>query len=143
TRTNFRAPYDILYDREDISRGPHCRVYLTRRSMFRILLACAFAACAIAQPPLIYNRAILNAASFMPPGVPGGPIARGSIFSIFGTRLGPSSPTKVSSFPLGTTLANISITVSQGSTTVNAIPLYVSESQINAIMPSNAPLGVA
>src|SRR5205823_4973582 len=30
-----------------------------------------------------------------------------------------------------------------GSTTVNAIPLYVSASQINAIMPSNAPVGIA
>jgi uncharacterized protein (TIGR03437 family) len=31
--------------------------------------------------------------------------------------------------------------ISQGSTSVNAIPIYVSSSQINAVMPSNAPLG--
>ena len=98
---------------------------------------------AFAQPPLIYNRAVLNAASFMPLGVPGGAIAQASIFSIFGTRLGPSSAVRASSFPLGTSLGNVSITVTQGSTTVNAIPLYVAASQINAIMPSNAPIGAA
>src|SRR5690349_8576104 len=48
---------------------------------------------------------------------------------------------QANSFPLGTTLANVSITVTQGGTAVNAIPLFVSASQINAIMPSNAPLG--
>jgi len=112
--------------------------------MLRILLACVFGAgCAIAQPPLIYNRAVVNAASFMPPRLPGGAIAQGSIFSIFGARLGPATPVQVSSFPLNTTLSNVSITVTQGSTTVNAIPIYVSASQINSIMPSNAPLGTA
>jgi uncharacterized protein (TIGR03437 family) len=79
----------------------------------------------------------------MPAGVPGGAIAQGSIFSIFGSRIGPASSVTASSFPLGTSLGNVSITVSQGATTVNAIPLYVSLSQINAIMPSNAPLGTA
>ncbi len=96
-----------------------------------------------AQPPLVYNRAVLNAASFVPQGVPGGGIARGSIFSIFGTRFGPPSPVPVSVFPLDTTLGGVSITITQGNTTVNALPLYASNTQVNAIMPSNAPLGMA
>src|SRR5205085_4481865 len=37
----------------------------------------------------------------------------------------------------------VSLNVFQGATTVSAIPLYVSATQINAIMPSNAPLGAA
>ena len=111
--------------------------------MPRVIVVCLLAACAAAQPPVIYNRAIVNAASFMPPRLPGGAIAQGSIFSIFGARLGPATGVQVSSFPLNTTLSNVSITVTQGSTTANAIPLYVSASQINAIMPSNAPVGVA
>ena len=78
----------------------------------------------------------------MPPRLPGGAIAQGSIFSIFGTRIGPATGVQATSFPLPTTLGGITITVT-GSTTVNAIPLYVSDSQINAIMPSNAPVGVA
>lgn len=109
----------------------------------RIVLYFLALSCALAQPPLIYNRAVVNAASFLPPGVPGGAIAQGSIFSIFGTRLGPATAVTANSFPLGTNLAGVSITVTQGSTTVNAIPLYVGASQINAVMPSNAPLGVA
>lgn len=108
-----------------------------------ILLALVCTSGAIAQSPVIYNRSLLNAASFMPISVPGGNIAQGSIFSIFGQFLGPTTPVYSGSFPLPTTLANVSVTITQGSTTVNAIPLYVSSSQINAIMPSNAPLGAA
>jgi uncharacterized protein (TIGR03437 family) len=94
---------------------------------------------AIAQT--IFPRGIVNAASFVAPGLPGGGIARGSIFSIFGRNLGPaSSPTLA--FPLVLNLGGVSIRVSQGSTSVDAIPLFVSPGQINAIMPSNAPLGM-
>jgi uncharacterized protein (TIGR03437 family) len=110
-----------------------------RRSLF----LCALATSALAQPPLIYNRSIYNAASFMTAGIPAGAIARGSIFSLFGARLGPTQPATANSFPLGTSLGGVSLTVFQGSTTVSAIPLYVSASQINAIMPSNAPLGAS
>src|ERR1035441_6530929 len=98
---------------------------------------------AVAQPPLIYNRSIYNAASFMPSGVPAGAIAQGSIFTLFGTQIGASNAVTANSFPLGTTLAGVSINIVQGSTTVPAIPLYVSVGQINAIMPSKAPLGIA
>ena len=104
------------------------------------LLSCLLVASACAQP-LVYNRGVLNAASFMPQGLASGGIAQGSIFSIFGTRFGPGSPVEASAFPLGTTLGNVSVTLTQGATTVNAIPLYVSNTQVNAIMPSNAPLG--
>lgn len=104
-----------------------------------ILLILSLAA--FAQPPLVYIRGVVNAGSFMPQGLPGGGIARGSIFSIFGARLGPAAAQSATSFPLGTTLANVSVTVSASGTTVNAIPVYVSAGQINAIMPSNTPLG--
>jgi uncharacterized protein (TIGR03437 family) len=96
-----------------------------------------------AQPPLIYSRSIYNAASYMPPGIVAGAIARGSIFSIFGARIGPAQAVTANTYPLGTTLGTVSITLKQGSTSVNVLPIYVSASQINAIMPSNAPLGAA
>ncbi|MGA2185999.1 MAG: hypothetical protein ABSH47_23515 [Bryobacteraceae bacterium] len=103
-----------------------------------IVLTLAMAPGGYAQ--LIRSRGIVNSASFMDPGLPAGPIARGSIFAIFGAGLGPaSSPTPV--FPLSNTLGGVSVAVTQGATSVNAIPLYVSARQINAIMPSNAPLG--
>ena len=113
------------------------------RTLSRAALFCAFAGALLAQPPLLYNRSVTNAASFMPNGIPAGAVAQGSMFTVFGTRLGPTPGVSAISFPLGNTLGGISINVIQGSTTVSAIPVYVSAGQINAIMPSNAPLGMA
>jgi uncharacterized protein (TIGR03437 family) len=90
--------------------------------------------------PLIFGRGIVNAASYMPAGLPGGSIARGSLFTIFGTRMGPATSPALA-FPLAATLGGVSVQVTQGSTIVAAIPVFVSAAQINAIMPSNAPLG--
>src|SRR6266851_460539 len=96
----------------------------------------------LAAQPRIYYRGVVNAASFLTPGLPAGGIARGSMFSIFGSNIGPAS-TPALAFPLQTTLGGVSVTIAQGTTTVNAIPTFLSPSQINAIMPSNAPLGQA
>jgi uncharacterized protein (TIGR03437 family) len=110
------------------------------RGVFFTLILAALPPAALAQLPQIFGRGTLNAASFMQPGLPAGSIARGSLFSLFGRNLGPaSSPTLA--FPLTTTLGGVSIQVVQGSTVVQAIPVFVSPAQINAIMPSNAPLG--
>ena len=97
-----------------------------------LLLTLAMAPGCYAQ--LIGSRSIVNAASFMAPGLPAGAIARGSIFSIFGGHLGPASSPPLA-FPLSTTLGGVSITVTQGTTAVNAIPLYVSAGQINCLVP--------
>lgn len=96
-----------------------------------------------AQAPLIYTRSIYNAASLMPAGIPGGAVARGSIFTFTGARMGPTTPASATTFPLQTTLGGVSVSVIQGATTVAAIPIYVSQTQIQAIMPSNAPVGMA
>lgn len=94
------------------------------------------------QAPWIFPRQISNSASNMPQGLPGGGIARGSIFSIYGTNLGPVAPAQASSYPLSTTLSGVSLQLTQGATVVRALPIYVSATQINAIMPSNVPLGL-
>jgi uncharacterized protein (TIGR03437 family) len=91
--------------------------------------------------PIIYPHSVLNAASYQAPGLPSGSIAQGSVFTIFGAVLGPSTAAQQSSFPLQTTFSSVSIQVTQGSQTVSAIPLFVSAGQINALMPSNTPLG--
>src|SRR5579859_1875805 len=107
-----------------------------------VFLSVSLAAATItaSAQPLIFHRGIVNAASFMQAGLPSGSIARGSLFSIFGARLGPASGPPAA-FPLSTTLGGVSIQVTQGSTTVAAIPIFVGAGQVNAIMPSNAPLG--
>jgi uncharacterized protein (TIGR03437 family) len=94
-----------------------------------------------AGQPMISPRGIVNAASLMSPGLPAGSIAQGSLFTIFGANLGPSSASPGLAFPLGTTLNGVSVKVIQGTSSVDAIPVYAGASQINAIMPSNAPLG--
>jgi len=105
------------------------------------ILFLAYLAAPLLGQPVVYYRGIVNAGSYMPSGLPSGSIARGSVFTIFGRGLGPASSPSLS-FPLGTSLAGVAIQVIQGSSSVNAIPVYVSGSQINAIMPSNTALGV-
>lgn len=109
-----------------------------------IALLVAAAACCQAQAPLIAYRGILNSASLTPAGLPSGAIAQGSVFTINGLRLGPVDPTTVPplSDPLTTTLSDVSITVTQGTTIVNAIPLTLSATSLTAIMPSTAALGM-
>ncbi len=94
-----------------------------------------------AQLARIPTRAVVNAASFARPGLPNGKIAQGSIFTIFGSRIGPDAAVAVRAFPLGEELGGVRISVRQGETAVAAIPLFVSAGQVNAIMPSDAPLG--
>jgi len=91
-------------------------------------------------PPTINSGGgITNAASF----IHHGPIAQGAFFSIFGSNLGPPNPgAKANSYPLQPTLAGVSVSVSDGKgNTVQALPVFAAQFQINAIMPSNAPLG--
>ena len=103
------------------------------------MLWCA-AGSVFAQPFIVPNG-VVNAASYASPGLPGGSIARGSFFSIFGRQFGPAQYVQASSFPLQPNLAGVSIKVMQGNTSVDALPVFVAATQINAILPSNAPLG--
>ena len=95
----------------------------------------------LSAQPYINARGVINAASFAAPGLPGGAVAQGSVFTILGSGLGPAKPLQATSLPLGITLGGVSVRVFQGTRVVSALPVYVSSSQINAIMPSNAPLG--
>ena len=92
--------------------------------------------------PTFSSRSIVNAASFLPAQSKGGAIARGSIFTIFGGDIGPKDPVQATTFPLEQSLGRVRVVVAQpGLAPVFALPLFVSEGQINAIMPSDAPLG--
>ena len=105
------------------------------------LLSVVMAATAEAQPNVPAN-AILNAASDAFVGLPNSSIAQGSIFTIYGTNLGPTSSPPLA-YPLQTTLGGASVKVTSGGTTVNAIPVFVSPNQINAILPGSTPTGTA
>jgi uncharacterized protein (TIGR03437 family) len=104
-------------------------------------LAGIWLAAPCAAHPTFTSNSVVNAASFMPVELPGGNIARGSIFTIFGDQMGPPEGIQVSGFPLQRELGRVSVTVRQGNTSVEAIPLFANNNQVNAVMPSNAPLG--
>ncbi len=110
------------------------------RSLLVVLAALCLAIPATAHPTFNSNS-LVNAASFMPIELPGGHIARGSIFTVFGDQMGPIEGIAVESFPLQRDLGQVSVTVRQGNQSVNAIPIFANNNQVNAIMPSNAPLG--
>jgi len=112
-----------------------------RLSLIAIVVAIGLATSELAAQPFIFYRGVVNAASFAPEGLPNGSIARGSIFSIFGRELGPDQGVTVSAFPLGASLAGVSVDVCQDDACVSALPVFVGRGQVNAIMPSNAPLG--
>src|SRR5579864_4013845 len=81
---------------------------------------------ASAAPPAISPEGVINAASQMPSQLPGGAIARGSLFRILGVRLGPGQ---------------VSVRVRKGSATVDAVPTYTSATRIDAIVPASSPVG--
>lgn len=113
---------------------------LMKKSSGLLAIALLYATCAWAQPAIDHNG-IVSSASFAPALSAGGAIAQGSIFSIFGSGLGPTTPAQPNVFPLANTLGGASVQVTSGTTVVNAIPVYTSPTLINAIMPSNTPLG--
>ncbi len=109
--------------------------------MLRRLTLLALIATGAFGQPFINYRGVANAASYVPSGLPHGQLARGSIFSLFGRAMGPATGVQVSESPLANTLSGVSIEVCQNSSCIPAIPIYVRADQINAIIPSNAPLG--
>ncbi len=74
-----------------------------QRELRLMLLATAGLLVSAQAQPFISPRGIVSAASYTPPGLPGSAIAQGSIFTIFGTGLGPCAGAQVSAFPFQTT----------------------------------------
>jgi len=102
------------------------------------VLGVLFASASVAQTPAI--SAVVNNYSGVKPGLPNYGIAQGSIFSIYGTNLA-NTTTGLQSPPLQTTLNGVSVTVSVGGTSKQALLYYVTPSQIGAILPSSVPAG--
>jgi uncharacterized protein (TIGR03437 family) len=106
-----------------------------------ILFGTIFESAAAGQPQVAANG-VLNAASSALVGWPNSSIAQGSMFSIYGSNLGPpSSP--ATSYPLQMTLGGVSVQVTSESGTLNAIPIFVAPNVVNAILPGNTPAGEA
>jgi uncharacterized protein (TIGR03437 family) len=103
------------------------------------LLGTAATALAAAQPVI---RDVVNAASRIPSGFPSYGIAQGALFAITGTGLA-SDPLQQAAFPLPTTdgLGGVTLQLQVGGATIDAILVYVSSTEVGAILPSNTPTG--
>jgi uncharacterized protein (TIGR03437 family) len=88
--------------------------------------------------PSIAPNGVVNTASYA-----SGSIAQGSLFTIFGTNLGPAQPIQSTSFPIAAALGGSSVQITQNGNRYNAWVLYSSTSQLNAILPSSVPAGNA
>ena len=99
-------------------------------------------ACAASADALPQIRSILNAASYAQPGLPNSGIARGSVFVVFGSDLGPPDLVQAAGFPLQASLGGTSMRVTVGSTTVDALLLYAWKNQVAAVLPSATPEGI-
>jgi uncharacterized protein (TIGR03437 family) len=106
-----------------------------------VFLGILTAVSSVAQPSV---SALQNNYSRIPPGLPDYGIAQGSIFVMYGDRMGPPQLVAASSFPLTTTLGGVSIAVTgSDGRKYQAIPYYVSATQTAAILPSATPVGPA
>lgn len=93
---------------------------------------------AAGQPSI---SSVSNAASYLVQGLPNSGIAQGAIFVVYGTDLGPSTPTTAPNPFQSTNLDQTSISVTVGNTTVNALMYYAFAGQLTALLPSNTPIG--
>jgi uncharacterized protein (TIGR03437 family) len=98
------------------------------------------AASAQTVPTVTY---VENAASYRGPGLPASAIAQGSIFTLYGTGLGPATCNPTVAFPIPTSMCGVSLTVTVNGVSTSPIPLgiYYGGQQVNAILPSNTPTG--
>src|SRR5438067_6381815 len=110
---------------------------------YLIYLSCitAIGAASLMAQPVVKTGGAVNAASYAPVGLPNSAIAQGSIFVIFGSKMGPATLQQITKYPVPINLAGTAVQVTVSGTTVNAFIFYTSEGQIAAIMPSNTPIG--
>jgi uncharacterized protein (TIGR03437 family) len=121
-----------------------------RQIVLSSLFAVTAVASALAQPKI---GSIVNTASYLTPPldsksnpIGNDVIAQGSIFIVFGTGMGPTTPTYPSGLPLPTSLPatnGTSISISAGGQKIAAYMFYTSALQVQAILPSNTPVGNA
>jgi uncharacterized protein (TIGR03437 family) len=108
-----------------------------------LLLLTLISISTVQAQPVVNTGGVLNAASYAITGLQNSDIAQGSMFVVFGQRLGPAALQQAQSFPLPTQLAGTSIRVTGGGVSADAIMIYTSAGQVAAILPSRIPPGEA
>ncbi len=113
---------------------------MSRYFLYAVLIAAA--STSLFAQPVVNDGGILNAGSYTSSKLPGGAIAQGSIFVVFGARMGPAAIAQAG-FPLPTTLAGTGVKVTSGGQTLDCPLVYTLAGQLAAILPSTTPVGNA
>jgi len=108
------------------------------KSISVVVLFSLTAAIATAQPVV---SAVANGASNTLNGLPGSPLAEGSIGVAYGRNLGPANLVAASGLPWPTTLSGTSAQIEASGQTINLPIYYTSAAQIGFLVPSNTPVG--
>jgi len=92
--------------------------------------------------PVILPNGVVNAASYLTASFPNYGLARGSLFLVFGSSLGPQSLVSAT-FPLPTSdgLAGTRVLLTNGGYSAPCPIVYTSANQVAALVPSSAPEG--
>jgi uncharacterized protein (TIGR03437 family) len=93
--------------------------------------------------PTIREGGVVNAASFLSAVAPLGSLAQGSLFSIYGSDLGPDRYVKANGSASPGALGGVSVQILHGSEEYDAGLVLASKGQINAVLPAGVPLGDA
>ncbi len=110
--------------------------------MKKLTVLIAFAGVSGFAQPVIGTGGIVNVASYSPAGLPNSAIAEGSLFAIFGSGLGPAKGIGISGFPLNAqSFQGTSVSATVNGTTVEVPVLFTQAGQVNALLPSNTPVG--
>lgn len=109
----------------------------------KIVLAGLLCAVALKAQPAIRSGGVVNAASYASSSLPNGNLAQGSQFAIIGTGLGPAEPVQAAGFPYPAAdgLGGVTVKVTSGGTTADAIMVSVSDKKVVAVLPSSVPAG--
>jgi uncharacterized protein (TIGR03437 family) len=130
-------------DRQTLPLDRQWRLLETMRTFLRLfilprLLTGVFGGVQEAEQPVI--SAVVNNYSWMLPGLPNYGIAPGSIFTVFGSGMGP--PQLVTqACPLQQKVAGATFQITVNGVTTVALPYYVSATMAAAVLPSNTPVG--
>ncbi len=109
--------------------------------MLRLTLFAFGCAATLAAAPTITQ--VVNAAAWLPPGLPNSGVAQGAFFTIKGSGLGPATLVQATSYPLPTTqgLGGTTVQVTVGGVTASCIMYYAYNVQVAGILPSATPVG--
>ena len=108
---------------------------------FALLLAAPLILAAAATPPPTITQ-VSNAGSWRTAGLSASGIAQGSVFTILGSNLGPSTCTNPTTLPLPTTLCNVTLSVTVNGTSFAPYIYDMFYGQyISAVLPSQTTPG--